>query len=217
MKDSAKKMILVNYNDYQNLISKSSGTEINRYDRERDKLFASKKLSTRDKLNIDSNILRNKRRLQEDENRTFSDLVEKLRKLTTNENEPTPKDRENTTPVYDIEDHFNLTNGDDTILHNGDNILDLTNGGDESNVEMTPPAREGARRKSTPRTVIYRASALRANRKSPIKLRRITIDDDERERRAVEINKLRKSKKKNLEGPQQQGEGSGKWLQMNFM
>lgn len=86
MSGKARKMVLVNFTDYQTSINQQQQQqqipELKQYDDEQGRVFRNKKLSTEDKLRINSYLLGNKRRVQHDKNQQVSDLINKLQKLT---------------------------------------------------------------------------------------------------------------------------------------
>lgn len=88
MKPSQKvnKMVLVDFNEYSNMINRASTSNLS-LDPVREKIYEDERLSDRDKVELDSYILRNRNRVrfeektkQEDE---ISKLVQYLRKMTT--------------------------------------------------------------------------------------------------------------------------------------
>lgn len=83
----ASKMILVDFNEYRNLLS-GSRNESTRFDQDRARVFADDRLSINDKVNIDSYLMRNNNRVrqeaQKQQDDEISKIIEKLKSFSIN-------------------------------------------------------------------------------------------------------------------------------------
>lgn len=89
------KMIILDLNEYRHLKAKTdancAGESLSQYDQDRARIFADKRLSLNDKINLDSNHIRNNNRIREEtqqqQNDEISKIIEKFKMFALNAKE----------------------------------------------------------------------------------------------------------------------------------